>query len=258
MNTQPREVPFLMSTAMVQATLDRRKTQTRRTSGLEKVNHAPSDYRLNSFLFGQARFNNGPSTQKSHRDFVLIPKAKEGDLIWVKEMHYAWGRWVKNGLTETGKQKWRFVDETLENGLSYQYEDTMRHKEQVVKRPALGWHRRPSMFMPKRAARMWLRCTGVKAERVQDISTADIMAEGVQIPCSQEGKVLYSLSGKHCTYALLNELEKTERTGEDLAFFVHWAKLWIDLNGRESWDENPWVWAYSFDVLSTDGRPTDT
>jgi len=230
--TSPKEVPFLMSTKMVEAILAGRKTQTR-------------------------RIQNPQQDPAGIHEAGIWPKCQPGDLIYVREEHYAFGRWLKNGISEkTGRQKWRFSDETLNNGFSYQYPDTMRHKEHVVKRPALGWHKRPSMFMPLAAARIWLRCTGVRAERVQSISKEDIKAEGVQVPVDIKGHVLWTLGEKNSTMELQRTIPREVHMGNDwFVFLVHWAQLWIDINGRESWDANPWVWVYEFEVLSTTGRP---
>ena len=259
----PRHVPFLMSTAMVQAILAGRKTQTRRD-----INPQPF---LNKEYSSETGNKEYYSMRGSHNNtvesWVQFAKARPGDLIYVREVHYAYGRWVKNGISETGRQKWKFKDETLSNGFHYQYADTMRHKEHVVKRPALGWHKRPSMFMPKAAARIWLRCTGVKAERVQDISEVDAIAEGIYFTdygrrCGHgEGNWKDAM---HCEFLPYAHESHAKRTG------WHWegtkyssecygsarhafGALLNKVNGRDVYAENPWVWAYSFEVLSTTG-----
>jgi hypothetical protein len=70
--------------------------------------------------------------------------------------------------------------------------------------------------MPKAACRLFLKITNVRIERLQDISNADIRAEGA----AEYG----------CTSHMLN-----------------WAELWISINGRESWNQNPWLWVIEFE-----------
>jgi hypothetical protein len=212
MKTQPKEVPILFSTAMVEAIVAGRKTQTRRI-----INPQPRLGGNGVWQFkGPKGGAGGPEAAAKY-----IPKCQQGDLIYVREQHYAFGRWLMNGISKkTVKQKLRFSDETLENGFSYQYPNTFRHQ---VSKGGVGWHKRNSMFMPKAAARIWLRCTGVRAERVQSISQEDAVAEGV---------------GWHPPFA-----------------YQAFAQLWHSINGKEGWDANPWVWVYEFGVLSTNGKP---
>lgn len=205
---------------MVQAILAGRKTQTRRIAKLPDGTVA-CWHDGGEWIAENAE---GKCWIKTIR-----PKCKVGDVIWVRE-----------SCAIVGHPE-----------LPYRY------RADHLNPTSVRWT--PSIHMPKTAARIWLRCTGVKAERVQDISTADIIAEGVQVPTTKYGSVLWTRGEQNSTLSLRYELEDTcGRTGEDfmmLVIFVHWAKLWIDINERESWDANPWVWAYSFEVLSTTGKP---
>jgi len=80
--------------------------------------------------------------------------------------------------------------------------------------------------MPRAAARIFLRVTGVRAERLQDITARDCVAEGMNV--SKQGNV------KH-----------------------DFAKLWGDLNTQRgySWESNPWVWVVEFERMDRDARP---
>jgi hypothetical protein len=78
---------------------------------------------------------------------------------------------------------------------------------------------RPGMFMPRWASRITLEVTGIRVERLQDISEADANAEGVK----------HSLHLPGGRFAREN--------------FAH---LWWTIHGDESWDANPWVWVVEF------------
>ena len=81
---------------------------------------------------------------------------------------------------------------------------------------------RPSIHMPRWASRITLEVTGVRVERLQDISEEDAKAEGVTL----KGTSRYD--------------------GEARDAF---ESLWCSINGAESWDANPWVWCVSFRKL---------
>jgi hypothetical protein len=88
-----------------------------------------------------------------------------------------------------------------------------------------------------------LELIGVHMERLQDISPSDIIAEGIQIPVTPTGEPLIDISTKHGPAHFLKRLE--DATTDEL-LYAHWAALWAQLNGIESWDANPWVWVIKF------------
>ncbi|MGE5866558.1 MAG: hypothetical protein ACM32J_15885, partial [Rhizobacter sp.] len=82
---------------------------------------------------------------------------------------------------------------------------------------AVRW--KPSIHMPRAASRITLEGTGVRVERLQDISRGDAMAEGCPSP--------------------------NMRDGDDPRKW--YADLWDSINGASScWDANPWVWVVEF------------
>ncbi len=88
------------------------------------------------------------------------------------------------------------------------------------------WNRKiPGIHMPRWASRITLEITSVRVERLQDISEADALAEGV----TDDGSLVTDLAGN-------------DRGGAFAAF----ATLWEVINGADSWDDNPWVWAIEF------------
>ncbi len=92
---------------------------------------------------------------------------------------------------------------------------------------------KPSIFMPKEACRLFLEVTDVRVERLQDISERDSSREGIKM---RVGGVppydsFYQMPG--CP----NRFQTAKQS------FHH---LWASINGKESWNQNPWVWVYEF------------
>jgi hypothetical protein len=86
---------------------------------------------------------------------------------------------------------------------------------------------RPSIHMPRVASRLTLEITGVRVERLQEISDADCIAEGTP-------------GGHGAIPGYLYNATPLEH--------YHW--LWNDINGRGAWEINPWVWVLKFRVLA--------
>jgi len=102
---------------------------------------------------------------------------------------------------------------------------------------------RVSIHMPRWASRITLEVTGVRVERLQDITSDQILAEGVQIPTTPEGNALIDISTKHGPAFFLPALNGNST--DDL-LRAHWAALWVAINGIDSWNANPWVWVVEF------------
>lgn len=95
---------------------------------------------------------------------------------------------------------------------------------------------RPSIFMPKEAARIWLEVTGVRAQRVQDITSDDVEAEGIDVASK-----LPALVDPHIPPGGREEL---------VAFVAStlFRQVWDSLNAKRGygWDTNPKVWVIEF------------
>lgn len=95
---------------------------------------------------------------------------------------------------------------------------------------------RPSIFMPKSACRIRLEITDIRVERLQDISEEDAKNEGAY-------------------RGILRDGPNTEKGQFHLEFNVHgyyktgFEFIWKVINGKESWNANPWVWVISFKKL---------
>lgn len=225
-----KERPILFSIQMVLALLERRKTQTRRVVKPQppfgcsyEINGARSHALCFQTEYGtktaEAVWVNPTAKSTDHR--LPCPYGHPGDRIWVKETHFSWGKWVRNGRTKTGKPAWRFKAlAPNERKVLYVAGEPIALPEKI-KRTDIAWHKRPSIFMPRWASRITLELTSVKVERLGDISHKDALAEGV-------------------------EYDVSNLDGSPLARF---KKLWESINGKGSWDKNPWVWKIEFKRL---------
>ncbi len=94
----------------------------------------------------------------------------------------------------------------------------------------LWW--RSSRFMPKWASRIWLELTGVRPERLQDITREDAQAEGITEYLCEMG---------------LPGTEEADDLWRNRTSIENFAALWDSINGERSpWERNDWVWALSF------------
>lgn len=83
---------------------------------------------------------------------------------------------------------------------------------------------KPSIFMPRNLSRIALEITAIRVERLQDISESDALAEGINME-------------------LLKMCHVTPQNA--------YRKLWTDINGKGSWEQNPWVWVIDFQKYDT-------
>jgi hypothetical protein len=201
--------PILFSTPMVQAILDGSKKQTRRTKGLEFINDSYSSWEY----LGLDELGHLMRNEHGATNAVKCPYGEIGDVLWVRETFYAFGVWV---LVDG---KWYFDDCTNQFQKEYLFENCKPEVIEQSRNSGLGWYKRPSLFMPKAACRIFLKITNVRVERLQDISEEDAKAEGVFI---------------HAVYPSPR---------------MEFANLWESINGKESWNANPWVWVIEFERI---------
>lgn len=183
--------PILFNTEMVRAILEDRKTMTRRV-----VNPQPPE---------------GVRTLYPIKDGAVW--RSEGINIWVeiKPPH-------QSGDTLYVREMWCEY-----NGCFHYKESEMYNDPAWLNDKKIKW--RPSIHMPKEAARLFLRVTGVRAERLRKMVLADVLMEGIQEADSYEGT------------------------------WDRWHNTWnstikpADLP-RYGWEANPWVWVIEFERIS--------
>lgn len=210
--------PVLFSAPMVRAIVDGRKTQTRRAVKGNPVHVLPfigSD-NLPTHDFGLC-LEYGRVIDKH----IKCPYGQTGDRLWVRESCHADYNNTSDGITlakysADGSQVLYSGPETDDEG-DQDYDGSCAH----------WWYSKdscPSIHMPRWASRITLEITGVRVERLQEISEADCVAEGCY--------------AKHVGHP--------DDIGDYLPPKTQYQQLWNHINGPESWAANPWVWVIEF------------
>ncbi|MBE6725118.1 MAG: hypothetical protein E7576_08020 [Ruminococcaceae bacterium] len=197
------EKPILFGTEMVCAILDGRKTQTRRV-----IKPQPSDGKkpMVDPFYGTYGYERA--------DEKRTPYAID-DILWVRE---TW----KNATGDPAGGGYALFD-------TYIYKADGQAKVDYPTDEMLVEDRwRPSIFMPKSAARIFLRVKNVWVERLQDIDAIDCVAEG----CDAD---MLSGVGPEFTRGVFNGIWDSTIKEKDFPFY--------------SWDANPWVWVLSFERI---------
>jgi hypothetical protein len=217
-----KEHPILFSSAMVKAILAGTKTQTRRVIKrlpCQCYDVAAFDPQEMSARTPEGHQTTGHSGRwwcracTSDQDAVNCPLGAPGDRLWCKENF----KYVE----DLHPEKCCTIIEYQADGsrCNAGWADDAGNTLKQVERDRKRW--RPSIFMPRWASRITLEVTGVRVERLQDISEEDAKAEGVS-----------------------SEWLKTAAGREGLV--PVFMQLWRSINGPKSWESNPFVWAISF------------
>lgn len=140
-----------------------------------------------------------------------------------------------------------YVRETWHKGLErYMYRADYSDTEKFYrngKEIEMKW--KPSIRMPKEAARIWLKVTDVKVERLQEMKPVDVIKEGAYPDC-WDCLNTYGESGSQCCYGTEEQCSQCDEV------MMEWEKLWnstikkADLD-RYGWDASPWVWVIEFE-----------
>lgn len=184
--------PVLFNTEMVRAILDGRKSCTRRlVKFLAKKNPLWTGYIKDGLMLYNGR--NEPCIRKA--------PYQPGDILYVRE---TWSEGYEDGT------------------YIYRADDKLADLPTFKESSNLIYH--PSIHMPKEAARIWLKVTNVRVERLQEMWASDVSKEGIYF---------------------------TKPTTAD-EMLMAFSKLWngtikkSDLD-RYGWDANPWVWVIEFE-----------
>jgi hypothetical protein len=202
-----KERPILFNGEMVRAVLDGRKTVTRRV-----LKPQPELVEIEN---GEMRGQNGWSCERFWRwngerctpegVYARCPYGAPGDRLWVRETHYRFP------VAHTPMEMCRVLYEA--NGAPTLDE---HHDLGLMKKY-------PSIHMPRWASRITLEVKSVRVERVQEITDADSLAEGIK------------------------PSDVAARGYQDAR--VAFRVLWNSINEKRGfgWDSNPWVWVVEFE-----------
>ena len=207
--------PILFKTEMVRAILDGRKTCTRRV--IKLLEH------MDGIPVGKSGDSSNP-LGFMFPGGVKRPQYQPGDILYVRE---TWKKYCKR----VGKSGACHMEERF----AYKA-DRDRHEVQKPSEWYEGnWH--PSIHMPKEAARIWLKVTDVRVERLQEITEDGCIAEGIY-PSNCRG-CNATFGCDTCPHEGYDEVDE-------------FAEIWnstikkSDLD-RYGWDANPYVWVVSFE-----------
>lgn len=256
-----RKRPILFSAPMVRALLAGTKTQTRRAVKLPHENPLGQWEPMDWGGPNGGRTAGGETVpfqrvlaHSRTGDGVSCPHGQPGDRLLVRETFLAWGRWEVRWSEAKDWDEWHFVDMTQETGKAYGYDaDRVQPIVQSRRRVGVqGWWRRPAIFMPREASRITLEITGVRVERLQDISEADAVAEGCPGPEADIDSTLPNCPrcGGVGLYTAFNPATGGALPDTDCDLcdtpVKRYRLLWESINGTGSWAANPFVWVIEF------------
>ena len=206
--------PILFSGEMVKAILEGRKTQTRRIGkcqmdlatelGVNYIGHQTKG------RVAVATYRAFPKGGPARHGLCECPYGIPGDRLWVRETFSAHGAFGTEGRI------------------------TYRADCGDGKEPH-GLHWKPAIFMPLKLSRITLEIVALRAERLQDISEKDALAEGISWP---------DVDGK----PYRPPIDTTGMSSLRLAA-NRYKELWESINGKGSWALNPWCWCIEFKRL---------
>lgn len=200
---------LLFKAEMIRAIQRDLKTQTRRVINLDLDNR------------GLRYCNEKTGWEDWHGNPVKCPYGKPGDERWVRENFWCWGKW--QDYLDGEKKRQRFVDMTYEERpVRYVADNETFSMGNYLY--GVGYHKRPSIYMPRKYSRISVRVIDIRVERIQDITEQDAISEGAESGWSG--------------------LKNPYKSG--------FAELWDSINEKRGygWYENPWVWVVDFERIT--------
>ncbi len=227
-----KDIPIIFSAPMVRALLEGRKTMTRRI-----IKPQPASFLIDGKPCDVMPYEIEGEPRPRVALGRVITKQKirfaPGDRLWVRESFCGPIYELDDNDQPTGEREYFF---RVDGYLYGSYLD----RETDECRDAPPWN--PSIHMPRRLSRLTLIVTGVKIERLQQISNADAIAEGVETWRN-------GWSQKEGALAFLNGTEAACETNHGTVAQRLFYLLWKSINGEDSWDQNPFVVAITFRVI---------
>lgn len=202
--------PILFNTKMVRAILDGRKTCTRRVIKPQWEECPTCKYVHNEYIYDKMAEN----VYCARCGYPMEPERRSpyqiGDILYVRETF----------IQAAAHTFW------------YKADDKAWMSKDLL------W--KPSIHMPKEAARIWLKITNIRVERLRDITNDEAIKEGAE--------------GKRCYHAGAGPFGCTDcmNTGWIEPPVVNFVQIWESTLTKTDkhlygWDANPWVWVIEFE-----------
>lgn len=241
--------PILFNTEMVKAILEGRKTVTRRVVKEKGWDITGQPKWANGEFWFNVCMKNKEENAKTATCHLLKPPYEVGDVLYVRETWRKFcaveKRWL-NGESFTCDEHFGFQYKAGE-GIKYDdyfipFEDEFNSIEYTFDRK---W--KPSIHMPKEAARIFLRVTNVRVERLQQITNEGVCREGVT-PKWYAGGCKCSAYEPEC----MNEPCENRAAYERMCHETPFLELWNSTIKpsdicKYGWDANPYVWVIEFE-----------
>lgn len=211
-----KQRPILFSTPMVQAILEGRKTMTRRVVKIKE--HQPTmTLEFLQDTYPRFQFKSGNIHWQ-----IECPYGQPGDVLWVRET------FISGCVMEDESFVYDEHDEQIEKTWYKADNDLYNWFNGREMTECIPW--KPSIHMPKDAARLWLRITNVRVERVEDISSEDCVNEGI--------------SKTHLGWKNYDGSPDWFSQPRD-----SFHSLWKSIHGKDWRESNPWVWVVEFERI---------
>ena len=211
-------LPVLFNTDMVRAILDGRKTVTRRMVKKSQCMLADrkEPHELNRKYDPFDGMTDAELVSSTYR-----PPCQPGDILYIRE---TWAFLPCVECMDEGPSC--HIEPVVYDDGDCESEGCFVYKASNPRPERVRWT--PSIHMPKKAARIWLRVTNVRAERLQDMNGQDILMEGVN--CHVHPEADYFEGNQKMMF---EELWNSTIKKDDLESY--------------GWDANPWVWVIEFE-----------
>lgn len=221
----PIAKPILFNTEMVRAILDDRKTVTRRVvkpQPRSKLAYCCMGHKHGTWSYpgkdawkywDDESFRLPDDLPDDEKDRYWTPPYRADDILYVRET------WAKG----------------YDGGYIYRADDKLADLSKFKDSTKMIY--RPSIHMPREAARIFLRVTDVRVERLQDITEAQALKEGaVQVPYA----------------AIVDDVDGKTKSGVMQTAIQNFAGIWDGTikpadRALYGWDVNPWVWVIEFE-----------
>lgn len=197
-------------------TVKKIKVQTRRIVNPQPLEIVCSTIIDNNLLF-EARDENDALV-------FIKPRYKVGDILYMKEpyVYFSLGNREPIEVYRYGKTKEEIDSYNDADGCG-----------------GLTTNWKNKLFMPAYAARHFIKITAVRAERLQDISNEDCIKEGIEEELNiHDGKQWFTYCNGTHSFETPREAYKA---------------LINSIDGKDTWDNNPWVWVYDYTLCNREG-----